>query len=209
MRVSKDQQLKNRARVVDAAARLMRKRGVAEIGVDALARAAGMTHGAIYSQFADKDDLAAAAIEHALASERQRWREDAAAVGEPGSPEYFGELVRQYVSRAHRDHPEKGCALAALGSEAMRRGKKVREAFANHAEIMIADFAAASGERDPEAAKDAAMVTVAAMVGSIVLARAIGDRDLSDRVLLAVRRNLMANVSQQRGRKPARAAKRP
>jgi TetR/AcrR family transcriptional repressor of nem operon len=202
MRVTQVQRAKNRARIVATAARLMRRRGIAGVGVDAVAKAAGMTHGAIYSQFATKDDLAAAAITDALATAKARWRANAARAGAPGSPEYFGELVRQYVSRAHRDNPGEGCAVAAMGPDAMRYGTTIRRAFARHIETMIADFAPASAEPGTEAAKDAAMdaakdsaiETIALMVGSIVIARAIEDQELSDRMLLTVRRRLLRGV---------------
>jgi TetR/AcrR family transcriptional repressor of nem operon len=195
MRVSKEQQGKNRARIVSAAARLMRKRGIAGIGIDAVAKAAGVTHGAIYSHFATKDDLAAAAITHALATSKRQWHEHAAHAGAEESPEYFGDLVRQYVSRSHRDAPGEGCAVAAMGSDATRHGAKVRRAFSQHIESMIADFAVlAATKHDPaqtaEKAKDDAIAALALMVGSIVLARATGDRELSDRILLTVRRRL-------------------
>ncbi len=206
MRVTQVQRAKNRARIVATAARLMRRRGIAGVGVDAVAKAAGMTHGAIYSQFATKDDLAAAAITDALATAKARWRANAARAGAPGSPEYFGELVRQYVSRAHRDNPGEGCAVAAMGPDAMRYGTTIRRAFARHIETMIADFAPASAEPGSEAAKeaakDAAMETIALMVGSIVIARAIEDRELSDRMLLTVRRRLLRGVD-GRPRTPA------
>src|SRR5262249_46162554 len=132
MRVSRAQQEKNGARVVSAAARLLRKRGIAGVGIDALAKAAGLTHGAIYSHFSDKDDLAAAAIAHGLAQTAQEWRRAASAAGIPGSREYVDELVRQYVSRQHRDHPDKGCAIATLAPEASRHGQKVRRVVSDH-----------------------------------------------------------------------------
>jgi TetR/AcrR family transcriptional repressor of nem operon len=77
MRVSKEQQARNREQVVAAAAKLLRERGIEGIGVDALAKAAGMTHGAVYSHFASKEELAAAAIRQSLSDIRERWIEDA------------------------------------------------------------------------------------------------------------------------------------
>src|SRR4051812_43463589 len=128
MRVSKAQQLQNREQVVAAAAKLLRERGIEGVGVDALAKAAGMTHGAVYSHFDSKEDLAAAAIRHSLAEIRERWIADA---GGEGSPGLLNRLVRSYVSRSHRDNPGTGCAVAAMGPEAERHGESVRHAFSD------------------------------------------------------------------------------
>jgi TetR/AcrR family transcriptional repressor of nem operon len=190
MRVSKAQQDKNRASIVLAAAQLMRKRGIAGIGIDALAKAAGVTHGAIYSHFSDKDDLAAAAISHSLAQTSAQWHEVACAAGPPGSPEHFNELVRQYVSRSHRDNPGQGCAVAALAGDGARHGRKVRHAMSGHIEALAENMTAALDGPGDEAHRETAITAMAAMVGAVVLARAVDNPALSDRILLAVRRGL-------------------
>jgi TetR/AcrR family transcriptional regulator, transcriptional repressor for nem operon len=187
MRVSKAQQAGNRERVVAAAAHLLRERGIAGIGVDALAEAAGVTHGAVYSHFDSKDDLAAAAVARALEESAGQWK----AAGEAAAAGAFKELVRHYVSRAHRDDPGRGCAIAAMGPDAMRHGKKVRRVFSDGIEAMIEIVAAACDGSTDEARRDEAIAAISAMVGAIVLARAVEDRALSDRVLLTVRRKLM------------------
>src|SRR5437764_14979813 len=68
MRVSKDQAAENRERILKAASRLMREHGISGVGVDALAEAAGMTHGSLYSQFGSKERLVEEAVAHAIAS---------------------------------------------------------------------------------------------------------------------------------------------
>lgn len=196
MRVSKTQQAENRARVVAAAARLLRERGMEGIGVDALAAAAGLTHGAVYSHFKSKDELAVEAVRRSMAEIRRRWIDDA---GGEGSPGLFNRLVRSYLSRSHRDNPGTGCALAAMGPDAARHGKKILRAFSDSAKALIATVAAArradatpgDDAASDAAAEDEAVVSLATMLGAIVLARAVEDRALSDRILLAARRTLM------------------
>jgi TetR/AcrR family transcriptional regulator, transcriptional repressor for nem operon len=187
MRVSKAQQAKNRERVVAAAARLLRERGIEGIGVDALAEAAGLTHGAVYSHFDSKGDLAAAAVARALAETSAQWK--AAGAGDAAGA--FNQLVRHYVSRSHRDDPGHGCAVAAMGPDAMRHPRQVRRAFSDGITAMIETVAGACEGATEEARRDEAIAAIAAMVGAIVLARALEDRTLSDRVLLTVRRKLM------------------
>jgi AcrR family transcriptional regulator len=52
-----------RARLIDAAAELIAEEGYDRAGVQAIARRAGLTNGAIYANFRDKAELLAAAIE--------------------------------------------------------------------------------------------------------------------------------------------------
>ena len=53
---------KSRARIVDAAGRGFRKSGYGGIGVDGLAREAGVTHGAFYGHFRSKAEAFNAAV---------------------------------------------------------------------------------------------------------------------------------------------------
>jgi TetR/AcrR family transcriptional repressor of nem operon len=188
MRVSKAQQAKNREQVVAAAAKLLRERGIEGIGVDALAKAAGMTHGAVYSHFASKEELAAAAVRQSADEIRENWIADA---GGEGSPGMLNRLVRSYVSRAHRDQPGNGCAMAAMGPDATRHGKDVRRAFADATFAMIDVVANASAGETPEARRDEAIAAISSMVGAIVLSRIVEEQTLSDRILAVVRKRLM------------------
>ena len=188
MRVSKAQQAKNREHVIAAAAKLLRERGIEGIGVDALAKAAGMTHGAVYSHFGSKEELAAAAVRQSLSEVRARWIADA---GGEGSPGLFNRLVRSYVSRSHRDQPGSGCAVAAMGPEATRHGKNIRRAFSDAIEALI-DVMTHAGEGATEQVRqEEAIAAISAMLGAVLLARVVEDPALSDRILAVVRKRLM------------------
>ena len=95
MRVSKEQAAENRERILKAASRLMRERGISGVGVDALTEAAGMTHGSLYSQFGSKERLVEEAVAHAITTKGQE------------VPEAFAlsDYVSEYLSPAHRDTP--------------------------------------------------------------------------------------------------------
>ncbi len=57
MKVSRERAAENRERIVDVASRLFRERGFEAIGVAALMKAAGLTHGGFYGHFESKEDL--------------------------------------------------------------------------------------------------------------------------------------------------------
>ena len=176
MRVSKEQAAKNRERILEAASRLMRERGIAGVGVDALAEAAGMTHGSLYSQFGSKERLVEEAVAYAIATKGQE------------VPEVFAlsDYVSEYLSAAHRDEPGSGCPFAALCSEMPHQAKGVRERFTAGVHGMIRLLSGRMGPRlKPRQREDKALATVASLVGAVVLARAVNDPKLSDDILRA------------------------
>jgi TetR/AcrR family transcriptional regulator, transcriptional repressor for nem operon len=67
MRVSHEKALENREQIIETAARLLREHGFDGIGVADIMKAAGLTHGGFYRNFASKDDLAVKASERAIA----------------------------------------------------------------------------------------------------------------------------------------------
>src|SRR4030095_4397919 len=98
-----EQSANKRARILKAASRLMRERGISSVGVDALTAAAGMTYGSLYSQFGSKERLREEALAYAIAAKGEE------------VPEVFdfSDYVSEYLSEAHRDKPGSGCPFAA------------------------------------------------------------------------------------------------
>ena len=181
VRVSKEKAAENRERILLAAARLMRERGISGAGVDALTEAAGMTHGSLYSQFGSKERLVEEAVAYAIAAKGQEM------------PEVFSlsEYVSEYLSAAHRDGPGNGCPLAALCCDVSRQSEGVRERFTAGVRGMIARLSRRIGSGlKPRQRDEAALATIASLVGALVLARAVNDPKLSDDILRATRKRL-------------------
>ena len=179
MRVSKEQAARNRERILRAASGLMRERGIAGVGVDALAEAAGMTHGSLYSQFGSKERFVEEAVAYAISAKAQEL------------PDVFtlDDYKSEYLSAAHRDTPATGCILSALCSEMPRQGKAVRERFTAGVRDMIA-LLSSRMDANKQRQRDKALAAVASMVGALVLARAVNDPELSDDILRATRAEL-------------------
>jgi TetR/AcrR family transcriptional repressor of nem operon len=183
MRVSKEQAAENRERILNAAARLMRERGIAGVGVDALTEAAGMTHGSLYSQFGSKERLVEEAVAHAIMAKGRE------------IPEQFAlrDYVSEYLSAEHRDTPGSGCPFAPLVCEMPRQSKGVRERFTAGVRSTIALLSSRMGSGLKQRQRDdKALATIASLVGALVLARAVNDPKLSDDILRATRNSLEA-----------------
>ena len=198
MRVSKEQAAENRARILAETARMIREAGIGGVGVDALTRAAGLTHGSLYSQFGSKERLVAEALAQALENSGDKTRKELAAGGS------LATVVARYLSPSHRDAPGGGCALAAIGPEAARQGGVVRQAFTRGVRGFAARLAPVVPSRRGEPPEDAALATVAALVGALILARAVDDPELSDRILAATAKRLTAADDTAAGGPPSR-----
>ena len=189
MRVSKQAAAENRQRILDAAARLFRERGIDGAGVDAVTEAAGLTHGAVYSQFGSKEAIVAEALSLALDESREWWEQHARGNDKRRA---LGRIIDDYLSPRHRNAPGKGCAVAALGSDLSRQPKKVRGVFTKRLEEGLAALASLVPAKARSRRHDVAIQLYSAMVGAMILSRAVDDDSLSDRILETVAKALKA-----------------
>ena len=179
MRVTREQAAAHRQTILDAAGTLFRERGFEGTGVDDIMKRAGLTHGGFYGHFASKDDLAAETCARVLESEG--WAERVAGTRSPS----FGAVVRWYLSRRHRDDPGHGCLFAALGSDVVRQPRSVRRAVTEVLRSRVEALQKLLPGRSAAARRDKALVTIAGLVGALMLSRAVDDPKLSDDILEA------------------------
>lgn len=182
MKVSREQAAQNRERIVEVASRLFREKGFDGIGVADLMKGAGLTHGGFYGHFASKEDLLAEACGKAMEHSVAHWQR--VMQKSPGQP--LAAITRQYLSEDHRDHPGLGCAVTALATDVARVGPEVRQALTDGALAQIAILAGLEPDGTPEERRRKAIAHYAAMIGGVVLARAVADPALSQEILAAV-----------------------
>jgi TetR/AcrR family transcriptional regulator, transcriptional repressor for nem operon len=187
MRVSREKAAENRERIIAAAGALFREKGFGGIGVADIMKAADLTHGGFYGHFNSKDDLVSQACQRVMAQAIANWEKTAAHT--PEDP--FATLLTRYLSPRHRDEPGQGCVFAALGADAARSGPLVHDAFADGLEPLIALLAKSAPGSSKAARRRKAVAAMAGLVGALLLARAIGKRELSDEILDATRRELL------------------
>jgi TetR/AcrR family transcriptional regulator, transcriptional repressor for nem operon len=161
-------------RIVKEASRLFRERGFENVSVGDVMKAAGLTHGAFYAHFASKEELQAAAVAYGQKVSLGRLQRSKKKTAK-------GSFTDRYLSRQHRDNPGDGCTMAALAEEVARSTHELKAAFEEGLEnILSAD----GGDRKE------AIFRAAAMLGGVVLARAVQDPRLSDEILESVRQKL-------------------
>jgi TetR/AcrR family transcriptional repressor of nem operon len=182
MKVSRDQFIENRQRILQAASRLFRERGFEQVGVADVMRAAGLTHGGFYGHFKSKDDLIAQAAAGSADKALERWRQIAYADG-PGA---LGALAQFYLSPAHRDRPGGGCLVAALGPEIARQPAPARSAVTQALKRAIGFLETVIPGGSQAARRKQAIATYAGWIGALVLARMADDPAFSEEILAAV-----------------------
>ncbi|MBV9773198.1 MAG: TetR/AcrR family transcriptional regulator [Gemmatimonadetes bacterium] len=189
VRYSKEHKEETRRRIVEAASRAYRREGIGGVGIGELMGEIGLTHGGFYAHFASKDALVAEACEQGTAESTDRIL---ARAEKAGGAEGVRTLIDAYVSALHRDLPERGCLMPALAADVSRGAPEVRGAFTRTLRRMlgrIGRLLPGAGSRD-DAPSDEALALLSGMVGAVLLARAVDDPELSERILAANRRFL-------------------
>jgi len=176
MRYATDHKAQTRQKLVRDAASLAKQEGFAASGVDALARAAGLTSGAFYKHFESKDELLAAVCDAELERTRARF-----ASIDPESREEVLRAIDGYLSLAHVRNPGAGCVLPALAAEIGRAPISTRTVLEGAFRDLVAVVALLVGDR----ALANALVTQC--VGAVMLARALASEDAQHEVLASAR----------------------
>lgn len=177
MRYGKDQKQATRQRIVEAAGRRFKQDGIDGAGVAAVMSDADLTNGAFYTHFTSKEDLVANVLADQLRAQRHTL--DAEASDRAGLEAF----IRSYLSPTHRDQPADGCPSAALLDEIARRPTATRQIFTDELMRIVDDIATRVDPTNRDAARTDALTIFALMVGTLQLARALTDRDLSDQLL--------------------------
>jgi TetR/AcrR family transcriptional repressor of nem operon len=184
MKVSREQAVENRNHIIDVAGRLFRERGLDGIGVANLMKAAGLTHGGFYGHFESKEDLEVQACERVLARTSELW--PAMAAKDPKAP--LKGFLDDYLTAQHRDRRGEGCIYAALASDVTRQNSPaLRRAFTTGLQPLIDTLVRIVPGRSRTARRQRALAYLSAMVGALILARAVDDAELSDEILAAAR----------------------
>jgi TetR/AcrR family transcriptional regulator, transcriptional repressor for nem operon len=111
MRYAKGHKDRSHARILKAAARRFRRRGIAAAGLTEIMAEAALMNGGFYAHFRSKTDLVRQGLDCALHEQLRHFTEAGAA------PADLSEMIRAYLSAAHRDRPATGCASAAASRD--------------------------------------------------------------------------------------------
>jgi len=179
MRYEKGRKDTTHDRILEVATRKLRQDGIAGSGLAGIMSEAGLTNGAFYAHFSSKSELVEKSLERATDEQWQQFEKEIASGR-------LLNIVRAYLSEQHRDHPESGCASAALLPEISRQESATRHVYTesvkrllNAVEGQLSDL-----PKGPKA-REIAIGTVGLLIGTLQLARAVDDPSLSKEILAA------------------------
>ncbi len=168
----------------------MRTYGFNGIGVDGLAASAGVTSGAFYSNFSNKEALLEQVIESCL--------------GEPFIDSESGSLAERqerlkewlatYISALHRADPASGCVMPTLSADVARANPKIRAAYGSKMSTLVRKMSDVLDVAGPDRERRAWSI-VAMMVGAIAISRAMPDGAQARRALDSALQSAIALIA--------------
>lgn len=164
-------------RIVEVAARAIRRSGYDGTGVADIMKEAGLTHGGFYAHFASRDALLAEAGRKAFA-DSAALASRVVASAPPGQG--LQAIMQAYLSPEHMRAIETGCPVTALGSEMPRQTADVRHAVTLHIKEMVDLIGRQLPGWGRQEAHEQAMAMLCALIGTTMIARAVDDPALSE-----------------------------
>jgi AcrR family transcriptional regulator len=183
MRYGPEQKEATRTKILTAAGRGFRRRGYGGVGVDELAKEAGVTSGAFYGHFGSKGEAFEAAALSGLVELCQAIETFQATHG--GA--WLGRFVDFYLSTKRTCELGGSCGLQTLTPEVARADSKLKAAY--EVELLRVVEATAKGlpGKTPAARRKLAWGVLASLSGGVTLARAVNDSKLGAQVAAAIK----------------------
>jgi TetR/AcrR family transcriptional regulator, transcriptional repressor for nem operon len=177
MRFEKGHKAATRRHILDVASKCFRREGISAAGISGIMGEAGLTNGAFYPHFGSKEELVREAVANALAEHQHRLEENLHAGLD------LENVIRTYLSQAHREERACGCPSAALLPEIARQPELTRKAYADGLRTFVSTLAALLPDADLPAAGRRATAIFALMVGTLQFARATPDATHAKQIL--------------------------
>jgi len=188
MRYKADQKEQTRKRIVEAAGRSFKKNGFNGVGVDGLAKEAGVTSGAFYGHFNSKE----AAFKEAITTGVNELNAAITQLQQQYGENWWVEFAKLYMEQKRTCDLTDSCALQTLTPEIGRSDEAVRGLFESE---LLKTIQLASGEQADKLSQtniDKAWSSLAMLIGGVTLARAVKDEKLSDEIAAAVKNEIIA-----------------
>lgn len=180
-----------RHKIIESAGRGFRANGYGGIGVDALAKAAGVTSGAFYAHMGSKHGAFQAALLAGL-------RDVVDAI--PRLQELHGEewlrvFVDYYLGEAHRGDLECGCAMASLTGEVVRLEHEFHALYEAQMDVIIDLVARGLAGGSAQNRRNRAICILGLLIGGLNMVRAMHTPSAREEAARAVREAVLITAS--------------
>jgi len=176
MKVTKEQSVLNKDKILMAASRLYREHGVHGIGIARLSKTVGLTHGSFYQQFPNgKEQLVSEAIVHTFDEYCKLWSAEFSAAT----------LVKTYVSREHHLRSQNACPIPTLAADVTRMGGAISEAFTDGIRRLLGVLMEKNAEKSGQS-EERAMQLMSSIAGVMLIAGALNDAALAEKFMSSI-----------------------
>src|SRR5580658_2608822 len=160
--------LKTRTAILEAAGKKLKKDGFDGAGVDGLAAAAGVTSGAFYAHFSNKEDLLKEVIDAYLGAPYVRRDIE----GQEAKEKQLKEFLKTYLSLDHCSSPEEGCVMPTLSADVSRASMGVRKVYQERM-LNLVEKISMVVHGSPAKKRKQAWSVLAMMIGAVTIGRAL------------------------------------
>lgn len=174
---------KTHQRMLNAASQNFRSHGYAGVGVDAIAKSAGVTSGAFYAHLGSKDRAFSAALELGL----QEVVDAIPVFRRDHGDAWVQAFADYYLGEAHRDDLACGCAMTTLSPEVVRGDATVHGTYEAKMEEIITLIAEGLDGGSIEARLKRSWAMIGTLIGGLTLARAVSSPQVAAEISGAIK----------------------
>jgi len=178
MRISEEEKLKTRNKIIESAARGFRDKGYSGLGIDGLASRASLTSGAFYGHFKSKDDAFRAVTIKGLEDYISALRQ----FQEKYKDKWLDQFLDYYLGEEHYKDIESGCIIPGLSNDIVRRDEKTKIVYEDKVNEISSIIANGLDSKD----KNHAFAIMALISGGVLMARAVGSDVAAKNILKSV-----------------------
>ena len=182
MRYAPDHKDKTKTKILHAIGRGFRRQGFAGIGVDGLAKEAGVTSGAFYGHFPSKAEAFQAAAVAGLVELREAIEMLRAKEGD----RWLTKFADFYMSTKRTCDLRDSCALQSLTPEVARADQATRVAYEAETLRIIEAIAEGLPKGSLTVRRKTAWAILSLLIGGVTLARAINDPKVGAQIATSV-----------------------
>lgn len=179
MRASKEHMDKIRAHILESSGQGFREEGYQGLGINALAKRAGMTSGAFYGHFPSKSQAFHEVVEKGMCD----YKDSVAQFKNLYQDDWPKHFLDFYLSQEHLSDVANSCVVPALSCDVMRADDQTKAVYS----ALLEQIATQISHSTPERGKAGALALISLLAGSIMIARSVDSQRLQQEILQSAR----------------------
>ena len=169
-------------KLLQSAAKQIRKNGLTQTSVKSVMDSQKMTVGGFYAHFKSKDKMLSQALHQSFVERDYEFYDK---LEQRSDEEWLQKTIERYLSDYHRDHITESCPAAAMMGDMPRANAALRAAYEEELQTLLGKFekrlrARCSSKKEAE---QYAMGLLAMLTGGLQLARSVKSKEYSEKLL--------------------------